>query len=212
MDPSTRRIRWLARVGIAGPVVWWLLVAVNGAITPGYSHVGDFISALGAVGAPYATLQRLNFLLFGAAILALTAGIHAWLGDGRRPRPATVLVGVFGAGVALAAVFPMDLVTPGSLTDTLHTRVSMVAFLAAITGVSLLTRRLAGDDRWPTSPHEAAVTAAVVSGTFVLAVATVIVASPVLGLTQRLFLGVLSLWVVGQSLRLSRVAGDHRRG
>lgn len=45
-------IRRLALAGVVGPVGWWLLVVVNAAIPPGYSHVVDFISTLGSVGRP----------------------------------------------------------------------------------------------------------------------------------------------------------------
>jgi hypothetical membrane protein len=191
-----------------GPIAWWLLIVLNGAITPGYSHVSDFISTLGSVGAPYAFLQQLNFGIFGGSILALAAGIHFWFDDGRKPRVSTALLGVFGSGVLLAAVFPENPAAPDSVTDTLHTIVSIVAFLAGVSAVSLVTRRLGAEDRWPTYRYEPAVTPVVVLMTFVVSVSTVIIESPLLGLTQRVFIGVMSLWVAGQSRRLYRLSGE----
>ncbi len=74
--------------------------------------------------------------------------------------------------------------------------------------MSLVTRRLSTDETWPSYPYEYPATVVIVLGTFVVSVATVIVESPVLGITQRLFIGAMSLWVLLQSVRLYRVAGD----
>lgn len=212
MFPTGWTPRRLALVGIVGPIVWWILIVVNGAITPGYNHVTDFISTLGGVGAPYALLQRLNFVVFGGSILAAALGVHRWYGDGTRPRVATGLVAILGIGVVLAGVFPEDPASPGSMTDSLHTLVSMIAFLGGIFGVSLLSRRFAADDRWPTVRYEAIGTVLVVFVSFVVAVGNVIVETSVIGITQRLFLGVLTLWVVGQSIRLYRLADPGEYG
>lgn len=201
-------VRRLALVGLVGPVVWWLLVVVNGAITPGYSHVSDFISTLGAVGAPYAAVQVVNFAVFGGAILALAIGLHARFDAGRRPRLGTVLLGLFGVGVVLAGVFPEHPAAPESTTNLLHNLTSTIAFVAGILGVALLTRRLGTDDRWPSYRSELVVTVAVVLVTFVGFMGSVFTDSAYVGLTQRLFIGVMSLWVMGQSYRLYRQVGS----
>lgn len=201
-------IRRLALAGIVGPIAWWVLVAVNGAITPGYSHVADFISTLGGVGAPYAALQVLNFAVLGGSILAVTLGIHAWFDDGRRPRVGTVLLGIFGVGVVLAGVFPQDLAAPDSTTNRLHDVTSTIAFVTGIGGISLLTRRIRADDRWPSYRYELGVTVVVVLVTFVVFMAGVAGDSTYVGLTQRLFVGAMTVWIVVQAYRLYRLAGD----
>lgn len=207
MFGSPTAIRRFALVGLVGPIVWWLLVVVNGAITPGYSHVSDFISTLGAVGAPYAPIQTINFLVFGGAILALTMGLHARFDAGRRPRLGTVLLGVFGVGVILAGVFPEHPAAPDSTTNLLHNLVSTIAFVAGIVGVALVTRRIGTDDRWPAYRSELTLTVAVVLVSFVVFMGSVFSESAYVGLTQRLFIGVMSLWVMGQSYRLYRQVG-----
>lgn len=211
MSQSKRRSRRFALVGIVGPVVWWLLVAVNGAITPGYSHTTEFISSLGGVGAPYAIVQQLNFAVFGSSLIAFAAGVHVWFGDGRRPRVGTALFLVFGVGVILAGVFPENAAAPESVTHVLHNVVSMIAFLAGITGVGLLTRRFGSDRRWPTYRYELFGTLLVVLVTFAVFMYTVASDSAVIGITQRLFLGVMTLWVVVQSFRLYRLSGGWER-
>lgn len=206
MSATTLRSRRLAIAGIVGPVVWWVLVVVNGAITPGYSHVGDFISMLGAVGAPYAPIQTMNFAVFGSSILALSLGIHDWFGDGRRPRVGTVLLGIFGVGVVLAGVFPANPAAPDSTTAVLHDVTSTVAFVTGVTGVGLVSRRTGGDDRWPSYRYEPIVTLVVVVVTFAGFMVSVVGDSAVVGVTQRVFIGVLTLWLVMQSYRLYRLS------
>lgn len=201
---SSRR---LALVGIAGPVTWWLLIIVNGAITPGYSHVSDFISTLGAVGAPYAAVQKVNFAVFGCSVLATTLGIHYWFDGWRRPRIGTVLLGIFGVGVVLAGVFPEDPASPDSTTNLLHNLVSTIAFIAGIGGVGLISRRIGIDDRWPSYRYELVWTVVIVFVTFVVFMSSVFSESAYVGLTQRVFIGVMTLWVVLQSYRLYRLSG-----
>lgn len=204
MSTSKRTSRHLAFAGIVGPVVWWLLVIVNGAITPEYSHLSDYISTLGAVDAPHAFVQVINFAVLGSAILALTLGIHHWFGDGRRPRFGTFLLGMFGFGVILAGVFPEDPAAPGSLSNVLHNLVSIIAFIAGIGGIGLVSRRIGADSQWPSYRFEPIGTFVIVFVTFVVFISSVFSSSAFVGLTQRLFIGVMTLWLEVQSLRLYR--------
>lgn len=202
MFNSTLTQRRLALVGIVGPIVWWLLVIVNGAITPGYNHISDFISTLGAVGAPYALLQQINFAVLGGSILAVMLGIHYWFSDGRRPRVGTILLGVFGVGVLLAGVFPENTAVPDSMTNVLHDITGIIGFLAGIVAVGLVSRRIGADTQWPSYRYEPGGTVVIVIVTFLVFIFS---GSAFVGLTQRLFIGVMTLWVVVQSVRLYRL-------
>lgn len=203
-------MRRLAVAGIVGPVAWWLLIIVNGAITPGYSHVSDFMSTLGAVGAPFAIVQQLNFAVLGGSILALMLGIHSWFVDGRRPRAGTALLGVFGVGIILAGIFPEHPTAPDSMTNVLHNITGIIGFFAGVIAVPLVARRLGADDRWPSYRFEAIATVVIVVVTFGVFIATT--ESAIVGLTQRLFIGVMTLWVVLQSVRLYRLVDAADRG
>ena len=58
--------RHLTLAGIVGPI-WFLAVLITlGFNYPGYSHISDVISLLGAVGAPNALLMNvIGFVAFG---------------------------------------------------------------------------------------------------------------------------------------------------
>lgn len=202
--PSDQTLRRLAIAGVAGPIVSWIVMVGLGVLTPGYSPVDDYISTLGAVGAPYAVVQQVNFVLFGATILAFGLGIHRYFGDGGRPRAGTVFIGLLGLGVLLAGPFQSDPTAPESTMNVLHDLVSSVGFVAAVLAVGLVSRRLDADARWPRFRFETPVTVAIVLATFIAFGITIDAAW--VGATQRLMVGAVSLWVVGQSLRLYRLA------
>lgn len=205
---ATLTVRRLAFTGVAGPLLFWLVVIVLGFLTPGYRFTTEYISMLGAVGAPYAIVQRLNFAVLGISILALAVGIHLWFDDGRRPRVGTLLLVLFGIGAIFSGVFSADPTAPESLTNVLHELMGF-GFLAGIASVGLVTRRLHADERWPTYRYESIMDFAIVLLTWAVFIFSY--QSAWEGLTQRLYIGALSLWVVLQSVRLYRLMREPRR-
>lgn len=173
-------------------VVFWVVVVVLGVLTPGYNPVMEFISTLGAVGASYAAVQRLNFVLLGISLIAFAVGLHRWNGASRRPGMGTLLMALSGLGVVGAGLFQSDPAAPNSTTNLVHDATTGLSLLAGIAGVTLISRRLDRDSRWPRHPFatSATVVTLLVSATlFFAAIDTVWV-----GLAQRLFVGVLTGW------------------
>jgi hypothetical protein len=115
------------------------------------------------------------------------------------------LLGVAALGILLSGPFQSDPAAPESTTNMLHGLVGSIAFLAAIFAIPLVSRRLDADGRWPRFRYETLWATVVVIATFVVFIATI--ESAFLGLTQRLLIGAVSLWVAGQSYRLYRLAG-----
>lgn len=208
MLSSTQTVRRLAFTAVAGPLLFWVVVFVLGFVIPGYQFSTEYISMLGAVGAPYAIVQRLNFAVLGISILAFAVGIHLWFDDGRRPRVGTLLLILFGIGAILAGVFPPDPTAPDSLTNVLH-ELTAFGFLAGILSVGVVTRRLHADERWPTYRYESIMDFAIVLFAWIVFMFSYESAWD--GLTQRLYIGALSLWIVLQSVRLYRIVGELRR-
>ena len=73
----------LAICGIIAPIIFAIIVIIAGFLRPDYSHLTDFVSELGAVGAPNAIIQRINFVLLGILIVAFTFGLHRGIGEGK---------------------------------------------------------------------------------------------------------------------------------
>lgn len=198
---------WVTRAAVAGmigPVVFWVVVAVLGVLLPTYSHVTEFVSTLGAVGAPYAIVQRLNFVLLGGSIIAFSVGLHRWFDESRRPSVGTFLMILLGLGVVGAGVFQSDPATPDSTTNLIHDSMSGIGLLAGIGGVTLLSRRLDGEPRWPRRRFTTTGTVLAALGSALLFF--VFIDSTWVGLAQRLFIGVLTGWVGYHAYRLYRLS------
>lgn len=196
------KLRRFALAGVVGPILFWIVVFVLGYLTPGYSPVGDYISTLGEVGAPYESVQRLNFVLLGGSILAAAVGLHRFTRAHERPLLGTVLLGMLGVGAILAGVFPQNSADPGSTTNIIHESVAIGGFVAGIAGISLLCRRLDEDDRWARHRFSTPITVVILVVPFF---AVAISPASVVGLTQRIFVALLTGWVAYHSFRLYRL-------
>lgn len=142
--------RRLSLAGLVGPVVFWVLVITLGFLTPGYSHLHDAISDLGAIGAPYGVVQQANFVVLGLGILAFVVVVDRQFRAGGWPWIGVVLVGLLGLlGAIGSGVFPVDPASGAQLTDQLHGIGVIVGFHAGLIGIPLTTRRLANEDAWP---------------------------------------------------------------
>lgn len=197
-------VRWLALTGLAGVVVWWTVIVVLGALDPGYSHASDFISALGAVNAPYAPVQRVNFGVLGASIIAFAVGLDRWHRAGWRHWLGVLLLGVVGLGIIGAGVFQGNPAAEQSTTHVYHNRVSTVAFLAALVGIPLTTWRLARDERWPGYHHwvvPVGMAALMLAGVVVFGIS---IDTWLAGIGQRLYVGLFTGWVAYHSYGLSQ--------
>lgn len=145
-----RTITLLAVLGIAGhafsAAIAWLLPLFSG-----YTLIGNNISEL--VLGRYGYLQT-AFLAAGVGTLAIAVGVR-WATNGSwGSRVGSLLVGFFGAGSILLAIFPTDRTdTPEDLSSmttvgTIHILVSLVSFACAIAGMLVLTRTFKQDARW----------------------------------------------------------------
>jgi hypothetical protein len=119
---------------------------------PGFDHLKNFISELGAAGAPGADIMNFGgFLPYGVLMLAFSLVVHrgirpdigGWLGPS--------VLALYGLGYVALAVSPCD---PGcqAATPSLHHRIhfllSDLILLTAILAPFTLYARMAKDPRW----------------------------------------------------------------
>lgn len=188
------RLSVLAALGYA--IVMLLMVVVAGALTPGYSHISQFISELGARGSPQEWWVRLaGFLPSGILLLAF-----CWFAYAALPRSSATawgLVGlaVYAAGYLVAVAFPCDLGcrpdTP-SISQRIHNAGGMLGYLLAPAFLLALAREAR---TWPGAGRLPAVgyTAA---GLALVGLLTLSPASAAAGLSQRLLEFAVLAWVV----------------
>ena len=209
-QPGTRRLFWLVILGV---VAYAVLDAVVQALPPHYSPIREAESDL-AVG-PYGYVMTANFLLRGTLSLvflyALLKLMSQLPSDGsqahvRRPTGGVLAMGVWSVGALLLAIFPTDVPpTPVSWHGAIHLIVAILAFVGGTLGALLLSIRFGESPSLRRARAHLLPLAGLSLAFLVLLLGSS--GTSVGGLTERLFLGSVLLWLCVASFFLSKV-GD----
>lgn len=196
-------VRVAAWGGVLGPVVFATLVIVGGAATDGYSHVTQKISELGAVGAQYATLQNVNFLILGVSIVGFAWALAKRIGP---PVLGPVLVGLFGIVAVLHAFVNCDVGCKGQTGEgLLHNVTGVIGFVAMISGMAILARRWRTDAEWkPYVPFTLSAATVAIVGLVVFVFTQANDIQTFAGVAQRVFAGAFLIWIAVTAARLLR--------
>jgi hypothetical membrane protein len=212
-DPTIRR---LAAGGVVAPILDVLLTAWLGALDADYSHVRQYISELGETGRPHATLFSAWCVgwgvLFAGFAVALARGL-----DGRKGSylgPGALLVAA-ACGI-LSGFFPCD---PGCVGETVsaqvHILVGEIATAALVTAPFLVSIGMRGNEAWrgyrALTLGAGVLLAAIAAWLAICHYAGLGRADWALGCAQRVFLGILYVWVEVLAIRLWRLGAARRR-
>jgi hypothetical membrane protein len=182
---------------------------IAGLLRPDYSHVTNYVSELGGVGAPNAIIQRTNFILVGILIIAFSFGLHRGISDGKRSIVGPLLIAIFGFSAVMSGIFSTDPIQPGSFSDIMHSLASAIGSTAAIVGFFVISVRLEQDPLWTRYRNFSIIMA-------VVAILVSLVAGGILGvlgapgLSQRLYMAVLFLWIEVMAIRLFQISSQER--
>ncbi len=205
-------MRFHALCGVEAPILFALMVLVEGYLVHGYSQVSQPISDLGAYSlyGTYALLQNLNFWAFGVLVLTFAVGLGLAL---PRSRGVTYTLALFGILAFTAGLFPDQ---PFPYPGDVHGVASIAAFILVIMSQFFLWRRL----RHPTKIEKEAWgrhgTYSLVSGTLSVVFLVVFIlglpqTSPFYGAGQRVFIAVPWLWIGVTGLVLYRSESESDR-
>lgn len=199
--------RFLALVGIAGPICYIAFVSLLGLLWAGYDPIRQTQSELGAVDAPHGLLMNVaGFMALGVVILAFAAAYHLVL----RPSPwrwvAAGLMVVAGVGMVTVGFFPCDAgCVDVTRTSELHSTFSMPGAIGLPAAVMLSSLVFRSDGRlgptWQLS--------SLLLGLATLASGPIVAADLMpdhLGLLQRIGMWAPVLWMSAVSLRLNAMA------
>lgn len=168
---------------------------VAGALTPHYDRCAQFISELGAVGAPHASWVRFAGFLPTGVLGVLFAGLSLRTARDLRARWGLLLFSGVGWAYVVAAVFPCDPGCPvsGSASQQIHSAFGLVEYLGGGIGLALLAGSGPGGAPRPAVRWLAGAGAAVVLAGFVGMLVPAL--EPVRGAVQRAAEGALFLWL-----------------
>ena len=202
-DPVARP-NALAVCGIAAPPVFIAAVIAASVNHPGYDHLNNFISELGATGAPAAGVMNFaGFLPYGLLMAGFALAVHrgmradagGWLGPS--------ILALYGLAYIAVAVAPCDpgcqAATP-SLHHRLHFLLGDLIVVTAVLGPFTLYPRMVKDPAW----RSLATATLILPGLAWLILEASGVGIPG-ALRQRLWLLLLFTWIAVVALRLLRL-------
>jgi hypothetical protein len=192
--------------GVAGPILFGILLIDLGYRWAGYDPLTQTISELGARNAPNMALQALNFGILGTLTTIFVIGltIHNGLF-----RSTSTLVGVYGLGTSLVAFLPCDPGFPamgGSVVQLAHSLDALISFATLAVSPLIFWSSSRTVPTWMKMSRWS-LRVAVVSIPLLLTYLAIEVFSlvPYTGLFQRIFLGLLFAWMIGIAFHLLRL-------
>jgi len=202
VDPARRLHRLALVAGAAGPIIAWTLTFVVISGWPGYDPIRQSISLL--ADAPLGWIQTLAFALSGVCGAAWAFGLSSVLGTTPADRTVVRLLLLLQAVIAFGfAILPTDpegapVTTVGSLHlfDFYAYAVTMPLTLLAL---GLFMRR---DPRWSGGAARWTLVAAALALVGIVLVPATLDGplTPWLGLLERLFVAIPSVWQVGSAI------------
>lgn len=208
-------LRHLLLAGALGPILFSLTVVVAGALRPGYDHVNQFISELGETGGSTAGVMNYpGFMLSAVLILVFVLLLQSQFTRTASNAAGTFLLAVFSVSVFLAGVFSCDtgcLPDDPSPAQKMHDLVSILAFPAFTLGVFSWGVSFFRIREWRRFGIFSLASAAL-SVVFLVLMVQSEATRDATGAYQRLFLGVLFLWMTLLSVRLWRSSAGVESG
>lgn len=208
--PSRISLHFLAYAAIAGQIVL-LASALLLPLVSEFDLLGDNISEL--VLGRFGWVQTAAFAIAGAGTLALAYAIRHLTAGTWGSRVGSLLVGIYGVGAILVAIFPTDRIDSAAdmasptTTGLIHIAVSLVSFVCMIVAMFIFTRTFALEPRWRSlTPWIVLLPASALSLLFVQS------EGPWVGLMQRLMVGAIAAWIIIVALRVRSLAAAGETG
>jgi len=187
----------LALGGLFGPILFMLIIAVAAFLRPGYSHIDNFISELGATGTPYAWLMNYGgFVPTGLLLIAFGISLIKRLPQNRLTLVVSSLALLFGAGVAASGLISCDPGCPqvgGTFENFIHDKIAPISFLCLIIATGILGIYFRKLTVWRALWLYSIITS-IIALCFLLVLVNSLESRVLIGLWQRLMLATLFLW------------------
>ena len=191
--------------GLSAPLMWASAIILCGSLTPGYSHLTQYISELGARGVSTELLMRYTgFVPTGLMHAAFAASLYVAFKESKLASVAAALLALNGIGRVVAGLFPCE---PGCavprvlLSQKLHSLAAGFGFFALI-GAAILWGVVARRDKRLGGLRLYSIATGLLGLLFLLLMSWSAEQRAGTGLYERLSTGVLSMWVFVLAARL----------
>jgi Protein of unknown function (DUF998) len=165
-----------------------------------YDPLQRFISEY-AVG-PYGIVMRLGFFCLGAGSFALVVALYRSISRSARSYTALILLLSWSICVFVAGIFPADVVGSAETSSgNIHDKASLIGFVSIVLA-SFFLLRFRRDGRWKRYYRSSLLLSITITLSFLGFIASVITEFSLIGLTQRIFILLVLVWLVITSLRI----------
>ena len=191
--------------GIAAPLLYVAIVGYGASVTPGYTRVANAISELTQPGAPGKALLDPLFAFYNVPTLVFALGLRGAFRERGVELARACSVAIVAVGIAglLMWAFPQDPVgSPVTVTGVAHLVLASVESLGSLLAIFLMAMSLRRYPDWRGFVVYCYATLAVVALSGVGAALAAATRSGVMGLVERVTIGVFLLWMLVTSLSL----------
>ena len=193
-ESGPARLFWAVILGI---VLYVILDVVAQLLPPHYSPISQAESDL-AVG-EFGFIMTINFLVRGVLSLLFIYAFLRTLASAKLARSqfrtGTYLLGAWAVGAILLAIFPTDVpATPVSWHEAIHILLAFIVFIGAAFGTLSISQKLPQNGAFQ-GLKRIALPLSIIVVVFLVLFFFVHLNSQIGGLTERLFLGSVLLWI-----------------
>ena len=155
-----------------------------------------------AVG-EYGFLMSTAFFSMSVASFSLLIGLYKGISKPAQSRIGLILLGIWGTGVLVAMMFPINREgTDLTTVNIIHRTNGPLIFLCLSVGAVLISRRVRLDDKWQSFYRTALTLSLIMLALFFITGANIATKSGFEGLCQRTFLLVFVTWFISMNLHL----------
>jgi hypothetical protein len=201
--PAPSRAKPLAQFTLAGVVVYVAIDVLLAFLRPKYSLLYNAESDYGR--GPWYWVMDLNFLLRCALSLAIAAALYRVVRLDGRTRAGLALLVTWAICSGVLAFFADNPAgTPVTASGVVHVILAVIAFTAITIGVVLISASLMSDPGWrPAAPVLLAISIATVLAYLLLGAPHKHYHAPS-GLYERIFLGLVLLWITVAAIVIAK--------
>ena len=146
-----RTTRWLILCGVLTTPVLAVFIIIAASLTPGYSHLSETVSQLGAQGRPHPEVMSTGFIILGLLGSGFAFGLYRRLDQGIGAKVALILLVICGVGSILTGIFQEDSKAIGAvenLEGSLHSIFARTAVIGLLGGMLAFARVVHRNPSW----------------------------------------------------------------